>query len=114
MDFIIDKSGIITIAALILLVLFREGVQQRYMYINQTKRLSTIWHALGFWLRFVLIGLTYVVTVDLWFTGVALILLSVGYNVTINLFKGHRWYYVGTIAWTDRMIRKVLWFVKFE
>jgi len=36
-----------------------------------------------------------------------------GYNITINLFRGDKWYYVGTDG-IDRVIRKILFFVNFD
>ncbi|HOI31211.1 MAG: hypothetical protein PHG67_06095 [Bacteroidales bacterium] len=103
---------------LIMFILLREGMQEAYMHGNHSAekraRLSKQWHTIGFWLRLMVIVLVYMVNFNLCAAATAIILLGPGYNITINIYRGHAWYYVGKVAATDKLIRKLFWFVDFD
>ncbi len=117
MEAILEQSTTIG-SGLILLGLFflawREGVLQKYIYIERSSWLSKLWHWLGGAARACLIAAVMVLTLSVWWTLGAVIAGGLLYNVFINIFKGHKWWYVGTVAFTDRMIRKVLFFIDFN
>jgi len=82
--------------------------------IEEEKMWSKWWH------RGMLTIRTFIILM-LWFTlhnyliiGTVLFVTAIEYNVTINLINGLKWYYVGTTAATDKLIRKLLPFVKWE
>jgi hypothetical protein len=117
MEILLDKSGTIG-SGLILLALFflawREGVLQKYIYIERGAWLSTLWHWLGGAARGCLIAAVAFLTLSVWWTLGALFAGGLLYNVFINIYKGHKWWYVGTVALTDKIIRKVLFFINFN
>lgn len=116
MEFINDKNTTIIVTALVLfLIALREGMMQRYMKIEQAPKLSVQWHAVGGLIRACLVGLVAWLSWPVWWIVlVAVVLAWPVYNAMINLYCEKRWFFVGTTAYTDKIIRKILWFVKFD
>ena len=46
--------------------------------------------------------------------GIAFLISSVWYNIAINLIEGDKWYKLGTSADTDRILRKIFFFINFD
>ncbi len=117
MEAILEQNTTIG-SGLILMALFflawREGVLQKYIYIERGTWLSKLWHWLGGAARACLIAAVAFLTLSVWWTAGAVVLAWFAYNGFINVYKGHKWWYVGTVAFTDRMIRKVLFFIDFN
>jgi hypothetical protein len=112
MDSTTISSGLILLALFFLA--WREGVLQKYIYIEAGTWLSKLWHWLGGAARGCLVAAVAFLTLSpIWTLG-AVILAWLVYNGFINIYKGHKWWYVGTVAFTDRMIRKVLFFIDFN
>lgn len=103
---------------ILLLLAFREGIQERYTHIEQDpdkkRKLSKWWHALGGFARIMLAGLSWIMWHNWIILAAALFIISIGYNIVINVYKKHKWWYIGTTADTDKVIRKVFWFVDFD
>ena len=97
------------------LVALREGMMQRYMKIEPTQSLSAQWHAVGAMIRAAMVAIIAGQTLPDWLpVTLAVVMAWPVYNAMINLYCGKRWYYVGTTAWTDRVIRRLFWFVNFD
>ena len=72
---------------------------------DEAKRLSDMWHSVGFWLRtFVLI--VFIFSGGLLWGFVGLLLVSFAHNVVIQLGLNQPWYKLGTTAKTDIFLRK--------
>jgi hypothetical protein len=73
---------------------------------NKAKKLSNMWHAIGFWMRtFVLV--IFVFSGGLLWGFVGLILISFSHNIMIQIALKQPWYKIGTTAKTDIFLRKV-------
>jgi hypothetical protein len=81
-------------------------------YANAT-RLSWVWHGIGFVFHFLLVVLFAFVGGWLWAV-IGFFLNWIGHNIIIAVIMGQKWYYVGKTAWFDKMIRKLLPFIKFD
>lgn len=118
MEAIMEQSTIIGggIVLTLIMLAIREGMLQKYIYRKmkpaEKRKLSKQWHAVGGIARVLLIALT-VVAGWSWLAAAA-VAGSLLYNVAINLYKGHKWWYVGTVALTDRIIRKLFFFINFD
>jgi len=80
---------------------------------NKVKRLSWVWHGVGAIFHFILIMMFAFVGGWIWML-VGLFLNWIGHNIIIALIMGQKWYYVGTTAWFDKQIRKLLPFINFD
>jgi hypothetical protein len=75
---------------------------------------SKWWHRGMLAIRAFIVLMMWVVLYDYTITGIVLFATAIEYNITINLINKLKWYYVGTTAATDKLIRKLLPFVKWE
>jgi ABC-type Fe3+ transport system permease subunit len=98
----------------LLLLSWREGVLQRYIYIERTAKLSKLWHRLGGLARACFVAAVAVLSWSIWWVLVAVVVAGLLYNIFINLYKDNRWWYIGTTAATDKLIRKIFWFINFD
>lgn len=116
-----EITAVIVIVFLTLIsFLFKEASERlsdkilnAYITGNQSK----LSHQMGLFLR---IGLFFILGLDAKHTEVMLILLLLYviiawpmFNITINIFRKMKWYYVGT-GGIDGLIRKVLFFINFD
>lgn len=102
----------IIIFAIILMIILREGFQQRDN-IAHTKKLSKTWHAMGFVMRALVFVLLYLRGVGWVLLVVAGLSMWMVYNITCNIGRKQKWYYVGKSG-IDGVIRKVLPFINFD
>ena len=78
---------------------------------DEAKRLSEMWHSVGFWIRTAVL-IIFVFSGGLLWGFIGLLLASFGYNVIIQLGLKQPWYKLGTTSKTDIFLRKVWsWFV---
>jgi hypothetical protein len=80
---------------------------------NKAKRLSIIWHGVGLVIHMVLITLFHLIGGYIWLI-IGFFLNWLGHNIIIALIMGQKWYYVGTTAWTDKLIRRIPPFINFD
>ena len=88
----------------------KELERMRQVYI---KRWSRLWHRLGFAMRLFIWLIVWFVGRDWLTTSLVIALTAIEYNVSINLINNLKWYYVGTTAKTDTLIRKYLPFINW-
>jgi len=79
----------------------------------KSKRLSWVWHKIGFIIHFLLVVLFAFVGGWIWML-VGFFLNWIGHNIIIALMMGQKWYFVGTTADTDKLIRKLFPFINFD
>lgn len=76
---------------------------------------GVVWHRVALGLRLSLwLALWFATERNYWITGIIIVATSIAYPIIINLINGWKWYFVGTTSLTDRIIRKVLFFVNFD
>ena len=94
----------------LILIALREG-----MVLSNPEKYDREWHLAGWAIRGCIIAVIVMLTKpDYWAYFIpALILAWPVYNITINLFKGMKWYYVSDKG-IDKLIRKTFWFVNFD
>lgn len=103
---------IVTAIIISLLITAREGYQQRDR-VEPKQKYSKIWHQLGFFIRFLLTGITFVLTLNWYLTSLMVIIFWPLYNIACNIGAKKKWYYLSDKG-IDGMIRKLLPFVKFD
>ncbi len=94
------------------MIILREGFQQRDN-IAHTKKLSKIWHAIGFAMRALVFVLLYLMGTGWLLLVVAGVLMWIVYNIACNIGRKQKWYYVSKSG-IDGIIRKILPFIKFD
>lgn len=101
--------------------LVKEGAERAFDKFDKspTNPLSKLYHIMSFFVRlglFFILGLATKQMPD--FDKIMLLVLFAfiawpGYNITINLFRKDKWYYVGR-GGIDMIIRKIFFFVDFD
>lgn len=103
--------NLILIFAIAFLIVFREGYQQADN-VRHSKRLSAIWHGLGFLMRLFVFALIYLSGANVYLLIAAGLLMWPVYNIACNISRGQHWFYLSNHG-IDKLIKKVLFFVKF-
>ena len=108
----------IIIPAIMALILFGafNGLIIRWKnepFIDRQRMWSVWWHRCGLAIRAFIILLVWLYCHNYSVTGIILVTTSIEYNISINLINNLKWYYVGTTAKTDILIRKIFSFVNF-
>ena len=76
---------------------------------------SKWWHRCGLAIRVFIYMIVFFTTArDYMVTGIILLADCILFPVIINLINNLKWYYVGTTAKTDILIRKIFSFVNFD
>jgi hypothetical protein len=110
----------IIISSILALVLFGafNGLIIRWHYepiIDKRAMWSKWWHRCAMAIRVFIWLIVWFVSEKSWLITVTVILATaVEYNITINLINNLKWYYVGTTSKTDKLIRKLFSFIKFD
>ena len=86
-----------------------NGIMIRWK--NSTGEEIEIWNK---WLHRFMLVIRSLFVLIVWFntfnylyTGIILIITSLEYNISINLINKLKWYYLGTTAKTDMLLRKI-------
>jgi hypothetical protein len=95
------------------LITIREGLQHRDRIIP-SKTLSKCWHYVGGFMRISLFVLLYFVTHNWMILSACAIIMFPLYNIACSVGRKQKWWYVGNVALTDRMIRKLFFFINFD
>jgi hypothetical protein len=109
----------IIICAVMALILFGtfNGVVIKWHNAEADKKQfwSTWWHRIGLVMRaFILLIVWLISAHSLLIFGIVFVLTTIEYNISINLINDLKWYYVGTTAKTDILIRKIFSFIDFD
>jgi len=102
------------------LIAVREGLVIKDMRDNKPSPFeSTWWHRIGVAIRgFIILGMFLILQPTgalMWPWMISSFLIAgVWYNIAINLINKLPWYYVGTTASTDKLIRKIYKFFKIK
>ena len=102
----------ISIIVIALLICVREGFQNRDR-IDWNKSINRMWHIYGFVMRFLLVGLMYMITENWIYTASVAVIVWPFYNISCAIGLRKKWYYVGKDG-TDWLIRKVFFFINFD
>lgn len=103
---------LIIIFSIILLIIFREGFQLADK-IKPSKKLSSIWHGVGFTIRGLIFTWLYLIKVEWYILTASIILMWPIYNIACSIGLGHKWYYVSKNGF-DGIIRKIFPFINFD
>ena len=121
--YIYQLNAIIVFVFLSLIcVLFKEGAERlsdKLLNAYITGNQSELTHKMGWFLR---LGLLFILGLSshhlsllmYWMLiGLFILIAWPGFNITINIFRKSKWYYVGKNG-IDGLIRKVFFFVNFD
>jgi len=73
---------------------------------------SKWWHRCALFIRATIMLVIFLVSDRNYLTtGIVLLLTAIEYNVSINLINNLKWYYLGTTAKTDLLLRKLFPFI---
>lgn len=71
------------------------------------KRWSKLWHRLAMGIRTAIFLIVWLNGRDWLTTSIVIVATAIEYNISINLINNLKWYFVGTTANTDILIRKL-------
>lgn len=94
------------------MIVLREGYQQRDD-VAPSKKLSKIWHTIGWVKRVLVFVLLYLLNANWILLTIAGVSMWILYNIACNIGRKQKWYYVGKSG-IDGIIRRILPFIKFD
>jgi fatty-acid desaturase len=77
------------------------------------KGYSKAWHAMGWFMRLLVVGLIFQATFNWLLTTLMIIILWPVYNISCNIGLKRKWYYVSNSG-IDWVIRKIFFFINFD
>ncbi len=110
----IATDNIYLIFAVAILIVIREGFQQRDR-VEPKKFYSDMWHLQGLVIRLLIFGLVYRLAPESYkiiLSVITAVLFWPVYNISCNIGMRRKWYYLSNKG-IDKVIRKVLFFINF-